>query len=398
MAAPYVSIVAWGTATTVRRARGFRGTVAGWRSHLLRCTSAGVWVSGRRWWPRRWSARWREGCAGEELSRSRTRRQGRRGLRVGASGGTLAARRVQRMQPSRVVQLAERLTLDQESAGSNPAPRAMRERTHRRADHERSDGSAAGAIVLAAGEGSRMRSERPKPLHRLCGKPMLMYVLESLATCRSGVPRWWSATRASGSPRRCRSTPTVEVEFVEQRVQRGTGDATLVGLVGLPDEDDEGDVHRPDRRRTAAAVRDDRGAGRPPPQHRRRGDRAHRAHGRPHRLRPCRARARRPGHAHRRAARRDARGAGDPRDQHLDLLLPPEPARAGPASHRARQQPGRVLPDRRGRGARLRGPPRRQASSSGPPSRRQGVNDRLQLAAAEAELRARTNESLLRSG
>ena len=37
------------------------------------------------------------------------------------------------------------------------------------------------AVVLAAGAGSRMRSERPKPLHRLCGKPMLAYVLESLA-------------------------------------------------------------------------------------------------------------------------------------------------------------------------------------------------------------------------
>ena len=39
------------------------------------------------------------------------------------------------------------------------------------------------AVVLAAGEGSRMKSERPKPLHRLCGKPMLMYVLDSLALC-----------------------------------------------------------------------------------------------------------------------------------------------------------------------------------------------------------------------
>ena len=43
------------------------------------------------------------------------------------------------------------------------------------------------AIVLAAGEGSRMRSERPKPLHRLCGRPMLTYVLEALGT--SGVGR-----------------------------------------------------------------------------------------------------------------------------------------------------------------------------------------------------------------
>ncbi len=36
------------------------------------------------------------------------------------------------------------------------------------------------AILLAAGEGSRMRSDRPKPLHRLCGRSMLSYVLDSL--------------------------------------------------------------------------------------------------------------------------------------------------------------------------------------------------------------------------
>ena len=28
------------------------------------------------------------------------------------------------------------------------------------------------AIVLAAGEGSRMKSNRPKPLHLICGRPM----------------------------------------------------------------------------------------------------------------------------------------------------------------------------------------------------------------------------------
>jgi len=35
-------------------------------------------------------------------------------------------------------------------------------------------------IVLAAGLGTRMRSEVPKVLHSLCGKPMLHYVLEAL--------------------------------------------------------------------------------------------------------------------------------------------------------------------------------------------------------------------------
>ena len=39
------------------------------------------------------------------------------------------------------------------------------------------------AIVLAAGEGTRMRSERPKPLHLLCGRAMLLYVLDSLSAC-----------------------------------------------------------------------------------------------------------------------------------------------------------------------------------------------------------------------
>jgi bifunctional UDP-N-acetylglucosamine pyrophosphorylase/glucosamine-1-phosphate N-acetyltransferase len=36
------------------------------------------------------------------------------------------------------------------------------------------------AIVLAAGEGTRMHSSRPKPLHRLCGRPMVRYVLDAL--------------------------------------------------------------------------------------------------------------------------------------------------------------------------------------------------------------------------
>jgi bifunctional UDP-N-acetylglucosamine pyrophosphorylase / glucosamine-1-phosphate N-acetyltransferase len=37
------------------------------------------------------------------------------------------------------------------------------------------------AIVLAAGEGSRMRSARPKPLHQICGRPMVMHVIYALA-------------------------------------------------------------------------------------------------------------------------------------------------------------------------------------------------------------------------
>src|ERR687898_964674 len=39
------------------------------------------------------------------------------------------------------------------------------------------------AIVLAAGQGTRMRSARPKPLHMLCGRPLVRYVLDALADC-----------------------------------------------------------------------------------------------------------------------------------------------------------------------------------------------------------------------
>ncbi|MCA9991863.1 MAG: NTP transferase domain-containing protein, partial [Anaerolineales bacterium] len=42
------------------------------------------------------------------------------------------------------------------------------------------------AIVLAAGEGTRMRSSRPKPLHRLAGRTMLQYMLDSLVDCDAG--------------------------------------------------------------------------------------------------------------------------------------------------------------------------------------------------------------------
>ena len=100
------------------------------------------------------------------------------------------------------------------------------------------------AIVLAAGEGSRMRSERPKPLHRLCGKPMLVYVLESLVEVPVGRAAVVVGHKAEWVTKKMQEhAHDVELEFVEQSVQRGTGDATLVGLVGLPDDDDvEGDV------------------------------------------------------------------------------------------------------------------------------------------------------------
>ncbi|MEW6553657.1 MAG: bifunctional UDP-N-acetylglucosamine diphosphorylase/glucosamine-1-phosphate N-acetyltransferase GlmU [Actinomycetota bacterium] len=40
------------------------------------------------------------------------------------------------------------------------------------------------ALVLAAGEGTRMKSDRPKVMHHVCGRPMLSWVLDALEQAR----------------------------------------------------------------------------------------------------------------------------------------------------------------------------------------------------------------------
>jgi bifunctional UDP-N-acetylglucosamine pyrophosphorylase/glucosamine-1-phosphate N-acetyltransferase len=113
-------------------------------------------------------------------------------------------------------------------------------------DDSRPVGRQLSAVVLAAGEGTRMRSARPKPLHRLCGRPMVLHVLDALAEL--SVQRvvvvvghraeWVTKTLVEHAP------AGMSIEFVEQVEQRGTGDAMSVALTGLPDDvgDDDGDV------------------------------------------------------------------------------------------------------------------------------------------------------------
>ncbi|MGZ6977458.1 MAG: bifunctional UDP-N-acetylglucosamine diphosphorylase/glucosamine-1-phosphate N-acetyltransferase GlmU [Acidimicrobiia bacterium] len=101
------------------------------------------------------------------------------------------------------------------------------------------------AVVLAAGEGTRMRSETPKVLHPLCGRPMLLHVVDALVALplerivivvghgAESVTKTLQDQIASEMP----------IEFVEQRVQRGTGDAVSVALTAFSDDPDlDGDV------------------------------------------------------------------------------------------------------------------------------------------------------------
>ena len=97
------------------------------------------------------------------------------------------------------------------------------------------------AVVLAAGEGTRMRSARPKPLHRLCGRPMVTWVLDALSglgLTRVVVVVGHGATRMTKTLAETRP-PAVPLEVVEQPVQRGTGDALSVALTAFSDDDGE---------------------------------------------------------------------------------------------------------------------------------------------------------------
>ncbi len=99
------------------------------------------------------------------------------------------------------------------------------------------------AVVLAAGEGTRMHSARPKPLHRLCGRPMVMWVLQALGgldlsrvvvVVGHGSTRMTKALAEAGSP-------AAPLEVVEQPEQRGTGDALSVALTAFHEDDGEMD-------------------------------------------------------------------------------------------------------------------------------------------------------------
>jgi bifunctional UDP-N-acetylglucosamine pyrophosphorylase / glucosamine-1-phosphate N-acetyltransferase len=92
------------------------------------------------------------------------------------------------------------------------------------------------AIVLAAGDSPRMHSSLSKPLHRLCGRPMVDYVLDALVELevdRAVVVVGHGANDVVKAVQ-AEHRPNLPMEFVEQVEPLGTGDAVGVGLTGLP--------------------------------------------------------------------------------------------------------------------------------------------------------------------
>ncbi len=92
------------------------------------------------------------------------------------------------------------------------------------------------AIVLAAGEGTRMHSSRPKPLHRLCGRPMVRYVLDALVEVEPVVTVVVVGHEATWVEKEIgEHAGRSHLLFAHQEEQLGTGHAVGVALAALGD-------------------------------------------------------------------------------------------------------------------------------------------------------------------
>ena len=81
-----------------------------------------------------------------------------------------------------------------------------------------------GVILMAAGQGTRMRSSLPKVLHPVCGKPLLLH---ALATARELSPARIALVIGHGAEQVRRACSADDVDWVVQQQQLGTGHAVM---------------------------------------------------------------------------------------------------------------------------------------------------------------------------
>ncbi len=90
--------------------------------------------------------------------------------------------------------------------------------------------------ILAAGKGTRLRSKRPKVLHSIGGKPLLLHVIDA---AKQVVPPADIVVIVGHEAARVRdAVEHTGVRFAEQSEQKGTGDAVAQALPALGEYDD----------------------------------------------------------------------------------------------------------------------------------------------------------------
>ncbi len=87
------------------------------------------------------------------------------------------------------------------------------------------------AVVLAAGEGTRMKSKIPKVLHKLCGKTMLAHLLEGLNALVS-----LTVVVVGHKAEEVKAEIGDQVSYAIQEQQLGTGHAVAQALENIPEK------------------------------------------------------------------------------------------------------------------------------------------------------------------
>ncbi len=88
--------------------------------------------------------------------------------------------------------------------------------------------SAPTVLILAAGQGTRMRSEKPKVLHEICGLPMLMWPVRAAVAAGAG-----QIVVVDSPARALRQVLPEDVEIAVQERADGTGGAVAAALAEL---------------------------------------------------------------------------------------------------------------------------------------------------------------------
>lgn len=91
------------------------------------------------------------------------------------------------------------------------------------------------AIILAAGKGTRMKSELPKVMHAVCGRPMVEHVLD--AARAAGAKRIVVVVGYQADLVRTALARHGDVEFALQAEQHGTGHAVMMCANQLANHD-----------------------------------------------------------------------------------------------------------------------------------------------------------------
>ena len=89
------------------------------------------------------------------------------------------------------------------------------------------------SIILAAGEGKRMKSKTAKPLHKVAGKPMLSCVLDAATEANTDK----NIVVIGHKREEIKEYFGDSILYAVQEKQLGTGDAVIQGMKQIPDED-----------------------------------------------------------------------------------------------------------------------------------------------------------------